>query len=153
VGVSITPSTGRLDECVSEWPLGNGSHRRERRSFTPQQKVAIRCQEMAAVPRLPTLDRRHCRSSIHRRTKTPIRRRLTPAHQQLLTIAPNPLSIANLAIENDGHWLRGGLEQVDLSVERSASRRVGKAAGTACENKCANTFAGVLMKMAGVVEG
>src|SRR5438094_18874 len=42
---------------------------------------------MAAVKRLPALARRDCRSSIHRWTKTPNRRRLTPAHQQLLTIA------------------------------------------------------------------
>src|SRR5689334_12080435 len=42
---------------------------------------------MAAVKRLPALARRDCRSSIHRRTKTPNRRRLKLSHQQLLTIA------------------------------------------------------------------
>jgi hypothetical protein len=52
------------------------------------QTDAIRVQEMAAPKRLPALARRDRRSSIHRRTQTPHRRRLIPAHPQDLTIAP-----------------------------------------------------------------
>src|SRR5690348_10112864 len=53
---------------------------------------------MAAAKRLPALARRDCRSSIHRRTKPPNRRRLKFTHQQLLTI---PLRDERLVIASD----------------------------------------------------
>ena len=40
-GVGITLSAAELDERISEWPVGNGSPRRKRRTFTAHQKVVI----------------------------------------------------------------------------------------------------------------